>query len=199
MNRTAALEVLHEQIRRCQRCPLHRTRTQAVPGEGPADARVMLVGEAPGRQEDLQGRPFVGAAGRFLDSLLASAGLDRAQVYITNVVKSRPYVGPPPGRNRAPSADEIAACRPWLDEQLRIIRPAVVVTLGQVALDYFLPGRRLADVHGRPVRVGERVILPLYHPAMARYGQRWQTLLRREFSRVRRLLPARSRAPARPR
>jgi DNA polymerase len=148
----------------------------------------MLVGEAPGRQEDQQGRPFVGAAGKFLDSLLAAAGLARAEVYITNVVKSRPFVGPPPGRNRAPTPQEVAACRPWLDEQLRIIRPKVVVTLGQVALDYFLPGRRLADVHGRPVRTDTAVILPLYHPAMARYGDRWKALLRRDFLRLTTLL-----------
>ena len=187
--RARALWLLHERIRQCERCPLHRTRTQAVPGEGPPDAQVMLVGEAPGRQEDLQGRPFVGAAGKFLDTLLLAAGLDRSRVYITNVVKSRPYTGPPPGRNRAPTPQEIAACRPWLDEQLRLLRPSVVVTLGQVALDSFLPGRRLADVHGRPQRAGGLVILPLYHPAMARYGQRWKTLLRREFLRLRRLLP----------
>ncbi|MDR7400753.1 MAG: uracil-DNA glycosylase [Armatimonadota bacterium] len=194
--REAALQALHAQIRQCRRCPLYRTRTQAVPGEGPATSRIMLVGEAPGRQEDLQGRPFVGAAGKFLDTLLSAAGLDRSQVYITNVVKSRPYVGPPPGRNRAPTSEEIAACRPWLDEQVRIIRPAIVVTLGQVALDSFLPGRRLADVHGRPLRAGDRVILPLYHPAMARYGQRWKALLRREFLRVRQLV---SGLPTRPR
>jgi len=148
----------------------------------------MLVGEAPGRQEDLTGEPFVGAAGKFLDTLLASVGLSRDDVYITNVVKSRPSIGPAPGRNRPPTPQEIAACRRWLDDELQIVQPRVVVTLGQVALDHFLPNRRLARVHGRVVRGGTITILPLYHPAMARYGRRWQVLLRREFGRLRALL-----------
>lgn len=179
-----ALAALHEEIKKCQRCPLWAARTQAVPGSGPANAKVMFVGEAPGRQEDLSGEPFVGAAGKFFDELLAAVGLSRDRVFVTNVVKSRPYIGPPPGRNRAPSLQEIGACRPWLDEQLRIIRPRIVVTLGQVALDCLLPGRRLAEAHGRPVTTDNRVVLPLYHPAMARYGPRWRALLRREFRRL---------------
>ncbi|HEU4797990.1 MAG TPA: uracil-DNA glycosylase, partial [bacterium] len=112
-----ALEALHKEIRRCQRCPLWATRTQAVPGVGPADARVMLVGEAPGRQEDLQGEPFVGTAGRFLDTLLSSVGLTRDDVYIANVVKCRP-----PG-NRDPMPEEIETCRPYLEAQLEFLDP----------------------------------------------------------------------------
>lgn len=179
-----ALARLHEQIRHCDRCPLWRTRTQAVPGVGSPDAKIMFVGEAPGRQEDLQGEPFVGAAGRFFNEQLRAVGLSRSDVYITNVVKSRPFIGPPPGRNRAPTAAEISACVPWLQEQLRIIKPSTVVTLGQISLDQFLPGRQLAKIHGRPVTHGELTVLPLYHPAMARYGQRWQRLLRREFRQI---------------
>jgi DNA polymerase len=194
--RQRALTRLHERIRACDRCPLHRTRTQAVPGVGPAGARIILVGEAPGRREDLQGEPFVGAAGKFLDKLLGSAGLSRADVYITNVVKSRPVSGSPPGRNRTPTPDEIAACRPWLDELLGLIRPAVVVTLGRIALDAFLPGHKLAQVHGRPITHGRVTILPLYHPAVALYRRDWVPVLKRDFRKIRRLLPAPRRHPA---
>ncbi|OLD35317.1 MAG: hypothetical protein AUI83_27430 [Armatimonadetes bacterium 13_1_40CM_3_65_7] len=186
--KTRALAQLHDRIRRCDRCPLHRTRTQAVPGVGPASARIMLVGEAPGRREDLTGQPFVGAAGKFLDELLASVGLSRSDVYITNVVKSRPVSGPPPGRNRAPTPAEIAACVPWLHEQLRILRPKVIVTLGRIALDYFLPGRRIADVHGRSIPQGPVTILPLYHPAMVLYRRDWVRMLRKDFRSLRRFL-----------
>jgi len=148
----------------------------------------MLVGEAPGRQEDLTGQPFVGAAGKFLDELLASVGLSRSDVYITNVVKSRPVSGLPPGRNRAPTPAEIAACAPWLQEQLRILRPKVIVTLGRIALDYFLPGRRIADVHGRSIPQGPVTILPLYHPAMVLYRRDWMRMLRKDFRNLRRFL-----------
>lgn len=145
----------------------------------------MLVGEAPGRQEDLRGEPFVGAAGKLLDQLLASVGLSRSDVYITNVVKSRPVAGPSPGRNRAPAPDEIAACVPWLREQLEVIRPRVVVTLGRIALQHFLPGSKIADVHGRPVSSGRVTILPLYHPAAALYRRDWMRMLRRDVRQLR--------------
>jgi len=186
--KTGALAQLHDRIRVCDRCPLHRTRTQAVPGAGPVSARIMLVGEAPGRREDLSGQPFVGAAGKFLDELLASIGLSRADVYITNVVKSRPVSGPPPGRNRTPAPAEIAACAPWLEEQLRLLRPKVIVTLGRIALEYFLPGRKIADVHGRSIARGRVTLLPLYHPAMALYRRDWVRMLRKDFRGLRRFL-----------
>ncbi len=151
----------------------------------------MLVGEAPGKQEDLRGEPFVGAAGKLLDGLLASSGLSRSDVYITNLVKSRPVAGPPPGRNRAPAPGEIGACAPWLMEQLEIIRPRVVVTLGRFALQYFLPGRKIADVHGRLVASGRLTILPLYHPAAALYRRDWMRMLRRDIRALRMLLQTR--------
>lgn len=187
-SRARALARLHAEIRRCQRCPLWATRTQAVPGIGPADASIMLVGEAPGRQEDLQGEPFVGPAGRFLDALLDRAGLRRSDVYITNVVKSRPFLGPPPGRNRAPRPEEIAACRSWLEDQLRIIRPQIVVAMGRVALEAFLPGAKISAVHGRAVRQGDRMILPLYHPAVAVRRRDLQDVLERDILALRALL-----------
>lgn len=182
--KVVALQALHEEIRKCQRCSLWAARTQAVPGVGPADARVMLVGEAPGRQEDLQGQPFVGQAGRFLDVLLASIGLARGEVYITNVVKSRPFIGPPPGRNRSPLANEIQACRKWLDEELRIIQPEIVAAMGRIAVEYFLPGKKIAEVHGSPQQQGARTILPLYHPALARYGEGPREMLIADFLKL---------------
>ncbi len=148
----------------------------------------MLIGEAPGRQEDFHGEPFVGQAGKLLDELLASVGLSRCEVYITNVVKSRPFTGPPPGRNRAPTPPEIAACRVWLDEQLRLLRPQIVVTLGRIALKSVLPGRRLSQIHGRPQHREDGVILPLYHPAVALYRRQLAQTLRQDFRALRALL-----------
>lgn len=141
----------------------------------------MLVGEAPGRQEDERGEPFVGPAGRFLDELLASAGLQRQEVYITNVVKSRPYIGPAPGRNRPPARSEIAACRSWLDEQIRIIRPEIIVALGGVALEYFAPVLKISQVHGRPLAREGRTVLPVFHPALAVRWRELRETLRRDF------------------
>jgi uracil-DNA glycosylase len=135
-----------------------------VPGEGAADARVVFVGEAPGANEDREGRPFVGAAGRFLDTLLAEAGLSRSEIFITNVLKSRP-----PG-NRDPRADEVAHSWPWLEAQLAVIEPEVVVPLGRHALARFDPAVKIADVHGRPHAAGGRSLFPLYHPAAALHG-----------------------------
>ncbi|MDR7468792.1 MAG: uracil-DNA glycosylase [Armatimonadota bacterium] len=181
-----ALAALHREIQNCARCPLWRTRTNAVPGEGPAGAEVMIVGEAPGRQEDAEGRPFVGAAGRVLDGLLEAAGLQREEVYITNVVKSHP-TDRRGGPNRAPRRSEVAACLPWLRQQLAIIRPRLVVTLGTHALQAFRPGEKIARVHGRPFQAEGFTILPLYHPAVALYGLRPE-VLRRDIRQVRRLL-----------
>ena len=158
---------------------------------GPTNARVMLVGEAPGRQEDLKGAPFVGRAGQFLDDLLESIGLARHQVYITNVVKSRPCIGPPPGRNRAPTAREIGACRPWLDEQIRIVQPQIIVAMGRVALEYFLPKTKISQVHGRPLQHDARTVLPLFHPAVAYHQQALRETLREDFQVLGTLLRAR--------
>lgn len=188
--RARALAALHAEILTCTRCPLYRTRTQAVPGAGPAHARVMLVGEAPGRQEDAQGQPFVGRAGRFLDELLGSIGLSREQVYITNVVKSRPFVGPSPGRNRPPAPVEVAACRNWLDEQIRIIQPEIIVAMGRVALDYFSPRLKISQVRGRPQRYDGRTVLPVFHPSVANRWPGLRAVLRDDFKVLARLLRA---------
>lgn len=191
--RERALRVLRAKIRACRRCPLGANRTQAVPGIGPADARVMFVGEAPGRQEDLKGEPFVGLAGRFFDSLLASVGLERDEVYITNVVKCRPFTGTSPGRNRPPRPDEIRTCRPWLDEELQIVRPEIIVPMGGVAVNAFLPGRKITEVHGVPHHQDGRIILPVFHPAMGRWGREGRRKLDEDFRALGALLQSRAR------
>ena len=136
-----------------------------VPGEGNPDAEIMIVGEAPGASEDKQGRPFVGRAGKLLDELLAAAGLERSDVYITNVVKARP-----PG-NRDPRADEVAHHMPWLEAQLALIQPSLVVPLGRHALAHFTDGAKISEVHGTEVTERGRTLFPLYHPAAALHNQ----------------------------
>ncbi len=132
-----------------------------VPGEGPADAEIMFIGEGPGFHENDQGRPFVGAAGHFLEQLLESIGLKREQVYITNVVKCRP-----PG-NRDPQAEELQACSDYLERQVQAINPKVIVTLGRYSMARFLPNAKIGEIHGQAVRMHGRMIVPMYHPAAA--------------------------------
>ena len=150
-------------IRDCDRCPLHATRQRAVPGVGDHDARLLIIGEAPGAEEDRRGEPFVGRAGKLLDAMLAAIGLDRQQgVYITNVVKSHPP------QNRDPSAGEIAACRPWLEAQVALIRPAVILAVGRVAAQSLTgTNARMGALRGRWHAYGESAIplIATYHPA----------------------------------
>ena len=177
-----ALARIADEIKVCTRCELHKTRTKSVPGEGPADARIMFIGEAPGWNEDQQGRPFVGAAGKFLEELLAAAGLQRSDVFITNVVKSRP-----PG-NRDPLPDEIAACAPFLERQIEVIDPDVIVTLGRFSMARWFPGERISRIHGQPKRVGQRLIVPMYHPAAALHQQTLKKTILEDFARLPRIL-----------
>lgn len=167
-----ALEALEGEIRVCSRCDLHQVANKAVPGEGPSNASVMLVGEAPGFNEDKQGRPFVGAAGRFLADLLQEAGLTREEVYITNVVKHRPP------NNRDPQPNELAACLPWLERQIEIINPRFIVTLGRYSLGTFFPGSMISRVHGEVREKEGRHFFAMYHPAAALHQEKLrQTLL----------------------
>jgi uracil-DNA glycosylase len=158
-----SIEDLHLEIRNHRGCGFEPCETAAnmVPGEGSPTADVMFVGEAPGASEDEQGRPFVGRSGRLLDELLAAAGLDREQVFITNVVKARP-----PG-NRDPRPDEVAHHMAWLDAQLALIRPRLVVPLGRHALGHFTRGAKISQVHGTKMVERGRVLFPMYHPAAA--------------------------------
>ena len=159
--REAELARLNDEVRACPLCDLSKTRKRAVPGEGPVDAEIMFIGEAPGYHENEQGRPFIGQAGRFLDELLASIDLDRGKVYITNVVKCRPP------NNRDPLPHEIEACAPYLERQLALIKPRVVVTLGRFSMAKFFPGAMISRIHGQPKRIGDTFYFPMYHPAAA--------------------------------
>ena len=172
------LTELYDQVRACEKCQLSQSRTLAVPGEGPEDARILFIGEAPGFHEDRQGRPFVGAAGQYLNELLAKIGLRREEVYIANVIKCRP-----PG-NRDPLPDEIATCRAYLDRQIDLIRPRLVVTLGRFSMERYFPGASISRIHGQPKRVGSIIYYPMFHPAAALHQPRWKTLLDEDFARI---------------
>ncbi len=175
-----ALEALHARIRSCTACGLHVTRTQAVPGTGPVDADVMIVGEAPGFNEDVRGKPFVGAAGKLLDRLLERIGLSRDSVYITNVVKCRPP------QNRDPMPEEAEACLPFLRRQYALIRPQAVIILGRHALERMLPGHgQISRVHGQIVMRGGVAFMPVYHPAAALHNGALVKDLEQDFDRVR--------------
>jgi uracil-DNA glycosylase family 4 len=172
------LTELYDQVRTCEKCQLSQSRTLAVPGEGPEDARILFIGEAPGFHEDRQGRPFVGAAGQYLNELLVKVGLKREEVYIANVIKCRP-----PG-NRDPLPDEVATCRTYLDRQIDLIRPRMVVTLGRFSMERYFPGASISRIHGQPKRVGSVIYYPMFHPAAALHQPRWKSLLDEDFARI---------------
>jgi DNA polymerase len=178
--RAERLEAIADEIRTHRPCGFEccETATNLVPGEGSQDAAIVIVGEAPGASEDRAGRPFLGAAGRVLDTLLVVAGLRRDDVFITNVVKGRP-----PG-NRDPRADEVAHSWPWLEAQLAVIEPELVVPLGRHALRRFAPDLKIGAVHGRPVEAGGRLLFPLYHPAAALHNGSLRATLEEDARRL---------------
>ncbi|MBI2760284.1 MAG: uracil-DNA glycosylase [Chloroflexi bacterium] len=167
---------LYETVRRCPDCDLSKTRTNAVPGEGPENAAIMFIGEGPGFNEDKTGRPFVGAAGQFLEKLLGAAGLTRSGVYITNVVKCRPP------SNRDPQPAEIAACRKYLDRQIELIQPKVVVTLGRISMSRWFPGESISRIHGQPKVFDGVTVVPMFHPAAALHQERYRSLIEADFT-----------------
>lgn len=183
--RVTSLRELESIVRACTRCPLHTERRNAVPGEGPENARILVVGEAPGRAEDEQGRPFVGPAGRLLNHLLELAGLRREDVYITNVVKCRP-----PG-NRDPKPEEIAACLPYLELQINLIKPLLVIAVGRIAGKtlYEMAGLRWSSIKAargklRSVTLAghKTLLIVTYHPAAALYNASLRGELEADFS-----------------
>lgn len=187
--RAAALATLAREIEACRACPLGATRSHSVPGEGAEDADLLFVGEAPGSSEDLVGRPFVGAAGKFLDFLLSLAGRSRADVFVLNVVKCRPP------ENRDPEPTEIAACAPFLHRQLSLLSPVIVAPLGRHALRTFAPTAKISEVHGGPLLGGEGLplgatLFPLYHPAAALHNGALRPTLERDMGALIRELPA---------
>ncbi|MBA2468625.1 MAG: uracil-DNA glycosylase [Chloroflexia bacterium] len=183
-----SLEQVASEVKVCPLCELCRSRTHAVPGEGNPQARVMLVGEGPGWHEDQQGKPFVGASGKFLSELLTNAGLSRDEVFITNVVKCRP-----PG-NRDPLPDEIQACSGYLERQINLIEPDVIVTLGRFSMSKFFPGEKISKIHGLPKEIGRRLVVPMYHPAAALHQGALKATIQEDFDTLPKLLADRERA-----
>lgn len=178
-----ALKELTERMNKPEICPLFTSAKNVVPGEGNVAADIMFIGEAPGKNEDEQGRPFVGTAGKFLDQLIASIGLTRGDVYIANIIKHRP-----PG-NRDPLPMEIEAYAPWLDEQIKIINPALIVTLGRFSMEYLLgPGLSISAIHGQPKRRADRVVMPIHHPAAALYRGDLRAVLAADFQKIPKVL-----------
>jgi uracil-DNA glycosylase family 4 len=155
------LETLNQQIAACKKCILHKSRVKAVPGVGPQKADIMFIGEAPGFHENQRGLPFVGAAGKFLDDLLEKIKLRREDVFITNVVKCRP-----PG-NRDPQSSEIEACRPYLDRQIKLTQPKMIITLGRFSMARYFPNAKISQIHGKPRKIEGVIYYPMYHPAAA--------------------------------
>ena len=174
----AELESLVAEVSRCTRCLLHRGRTKAVPGAGPENADIMFIGEAPGFHEDQQGLPFVGAAGSFLDELLESIDLKRDQVYVTNVIKCRP-----PG-NRDPLPEEVAACKSYLDRQIELIQPKLVVTLGRFSMARAFPKARISRIHGQPLKISGVIYYPMYHPAAALHQPSLRPIVEGDMRRI---------------
>ena len=173
-----SLDTVASEVRVCPLCDLSRTRTMAVPGAGLATARILFIGEGPGWNEDQQGLPFVGAAGKFLNELLALAGLKRSDVFITNVVKCRP-----PG-NRDPLPDEIAACSGYLDRQLALIDPLLVVTLGRFSMARWFSGEKISKIHGQARQFGRHMVMPMYHPAAALRSPDVRTQIEADFAKL---------------
>jgi len=162
----SALTQLYEEINRCQRCPLSKTRTRAVPGDGPEDAEIMFVGEAPGWHEDQQGKPFVGPAGK------------RDKVYITNIIKSRP------AGNRDPLPAEITACHPWLVRQIELIKPKMLVTLGRYSMALFFPGKTIGKIHSQAQKRDGVIYFPMYHPAAALHQQGLRPTIEADMQKI---------------
>jgi uracil-DNA glycosylase len=176
-------EEFEKEVLKCKKCGLCKDRINVVPGEGSPKADIMFIGEGPGRDEDKQGRPFVGAAGKFLNELLEVINLERKDVYIANVVKCRPP------KNRDPLPEEAEACWSYLVEQINIIQPKLIVTLGRHSMNRFLPDLKISQVHGQPKRyIGiwqkKQVYLPMYHPAVALYDPRKRDVIIEDFKKI---------------
>jgi len=187
-----SLEEIADEVKNCQKCSLSRTRIKAVPGEGNPQTKLLFIGEAPGQREDETGRPFVGAAGQFLESMLNQIGLERKDVFITNVVKCRPP------QNRDPYPSEIEACLPYLKEQIKEINPLLIVTLGRYSLGIFLPQKTISACHGKIYQVGNHKILPLYHPAAALHNENLKETIITDFQKIKQTLALLETQPSSP-
>jgi len=176
------LTAVEEKIRNCRACPLWKEANNAVPGEGDADADIMFIGEAPGKEEDEQGRPFVGKSGQKLTSYMNQVGLNREQVYIANVIKHRPP------NNRDPKQGEIEACQSYLNQQIKIIDPAIIITLGNFALDFILDKKGITKARGesyqQQIAGKTRKVIPTYHPAATLYNPQVESKIKADFKRI---------------
>jgi DNA polymerase len=187
MKKKEEMEKLNKQMLACRKCALREGCKQVVPGAGSATAKVMFIGEAPGKKEDELGVPFVGSAGKFLDEMLGIINLKRKDIYIANTVKCRPPA------NRDPSFEEKNICWKWLEEQIKIIKPKVIVTLGRHSMNLFLPEQKISEVHGKALRrevpnLGKQVFFTLYHPAAALYNGGMRETLIKDFKKIPRVL-----------
>jgi uracil-DNA glycosylase len=178
----SALTETNQSIEHCQDCELAKRRTRVVPGEGPENAQILFIGEAPGWHEDQQGRPFVGPAGQFLEQLLNSIGLKREQVYIANVIKCRP-----PG-NRDPLPGEIQACSKWLNKQIDLLKPKMVVTLGRYSMARYFPSETISKIHGKAKKVNGIIYFPMYHPAAALHQGNLRKVIQEDMLKIPALL-----------
>jgi uracil-DNA glycosylase family 4 len=178
MTAEEVLAQVAKEVSVCQKCALYHSRKKAVPGEGPANAEIMFIGEGPGFHENEQGRPFVGAAGQFLDELLAQAGLKRSEVWIGNVVKCRP-----PG-NRDPLPEELAACNEYQERQIAAINPKIIITLGRFSMAKYMPGAKISSVHGQMRRVGDRFVIAMFHPAAALHQAAIKPAILKDFAQL---------------
>lgn len=176
------LATLAKQVAQCQKCPLYKNATNPVPGEGNPEAEIMFIGEGPGFNEDQQGRPFVGQAGRLLDELLSSIKVAREDVFIGNLVKHRPP------NNRDPQPGEIEACQEFLDQQIEIIQPKIIVTLGRFSMAKFIPEGKISQIHGQARFVefkGKKIIvIPMFHPAAALRGAKVMEMIKQDFQKI---------------
>lgn len=178
MTKEEILQKIEKAVVECRKCRLYKTASHAVPGEGNINAKIVFVGEAPGYNEDQQGRPFVGRAGQLLDELLRGIGLKRSDVWIGNIIKHRPP------ENRDPMVDELRSCRLFLSDQIRAIKPKMIATLGRFAMNEYLPEAKISEVHGKAFKVGEYLVFPLYHPAAALRSEGVMSELRADFRKM---------------
>jgi uracil-DNA glycosylase family 4 len=178
VNSEETLQEIAEQINQCKLCQLAYSRKHAVPGEGPANAEIMLIGEGPGFHENEQGRPFVGQAGKFLDELLLKGGFKRQDVFITNVVKCRP-----PG-NRDPQPEELAACQNFLERQIAVLHPLVIITLGRFSMARYFNDAKISFIHGRVSWNQDKLIIPMYHPAAGLHQPALRPTIEKDFSQL---------------
>ena len=182
MSAEETLAQIAKEVSTCQKCVLYHSRKLSVPGEGPANSEVMFIGEGPGFHENEQGRPFIGAAGNFLNELLAEAGLKRLEVWIGNVVKCRP-----PG-NRDPLPEELSACNEYLERQIAAINPKIIITLGRFSMGKYMPGAKISSVHGQMRQVGDRFVIAMFHPAAALHQAALKPAILKDFAQLPKLL-----------